>query len=290
MTAIPSKPATILDTSLRGSLVVDIIKIAMIDVPAGRRKLDPAWVETLANLFSSQGQLSPIEVIADGDRFRLVFGHHRLAAARLIGWHEIDAVVKDAAAFSSESEIKLREITENLARRELSALDRAVDIARWREIYEATHLLVNRGGRPKKVTLEETTANFAVSFSVAAQKAFGISERSIFNAVKIASIATDVRDRVALHAIADNQSELLALAAETADRQVDIAALLTAEPAQAASVADAIALIDRLPAPSREPRWQKLATDFSKMKESEQNRFFELHQAAIQRWMKGRQG
>ncbi|MES0164886.1 ParB N-terminal domain-containing protein [Mesorhizobium sp. M0027] len=268
--------------------VISAIDVCLIDVAAGRRKLDPAWVETLADLFRTQGQKTPIEVIATGERYRLVFGHHRLAAAKLLASPAIAAVVKSPEDFASEAEIALAEITENLARRELSALDRAVDIARWREIYEAAHV-ANRGGRPKKITLEETTAKFAVSFSEAARKAFGLSERSIFNAVKIATIATDVRDQIALHGIADNQSELLALAAEQPTRQADIAALLTSEPPQASSVADAIAILDRTPKPATEPRWQKLATDFSKMKTSEQDRFFELHEAAIQRWMKGRQ-
>ncbi|TIV71109.1 MAG: hypothetical protein E5V89_11520 [Mesorhizobium sp.] len=198
-------------------------------------------------------------------------------------------MVKSHDDFASEAEIILAEITENLARRELSMLDKAVDIARWREIYEAAHVL-NKGGRPKKnVTLEETTAKFAASFSSAAQKAFGLSERSIYSAVKIASIAAEVRDRIALHAIADNQSELLALAAEPPARQADIAALLTSDPAQASTVAGAVALLDRRPPPIKPANWEKLSETFSRMKPREQDRFFELHEAAIQRWLKGRQ-
>lgn len=278
MSTNPSTPAAILD-----------IAIDAIDVPAGRRRLDPAWVETLADLFSSQGQLSPIELIATGERYRLVFGGHRLAAARHLAWPKINAVVKSHEDFASEAEITLAEITENLARRELSVLDRAVDIARWREIYEAAHML-NKGGRRRKDTdAEELSANFALSFSEAAQKTFDLSRRSVFNAVKIASIAAEVRDRIALHPIADNQSELLALAGELPGRQVDIAALLTAEPAQASTVEGAIAILDRVPEPAKPTAWQKLSETFSRMKERDQDRFFELHEAAIQRWLKGRQ-
>ncbi|RRH98040.1 hypothetical protein EH240_19785 [Mesorhizobium tamadayense] len=279
--ALPSKSIAIVD-----------IEIAAIDVPAGRRRLDPAWVETLTNLFRTQGQKTPIEVIATGERFRLVFGHHRLAAARLLGSDVIAAVVKRPEDFASEAEIALAEITENLARRELSALDRAVDIARWREVYETANGAVRRG-RPSKLVQvapisDEGDERFAASFSEAARKALGISRDAIKRAMRIASIGAGVRDRIALHPVADNQSELLLLATEPADRQADIAALLTAEPAQAASVADALAILDRLPPPAREPAWQKLATAFSKMRESEQDRFFTLHEAAIQRWLKGR--
>ncbi|MER8990456.1 ParB N-terminal domain-containing protein [Mesorhizobium sp. M0678] len=266
-------------------VVISAIDIALVDVTAGRRKLDPAWVETLADLFRTQGQKTPIEVIATGDRFRLVFGHHRLAAAKLIEAGTIAAIVKSPEDFASESDIMLAEITENLARRELSVLDRAVDIARWREVYEATHLL-NKGGRRRKdADPEELSTKFGLSFSEAAQKAFRLSRASIFYTVKIASIGAAVRDQIALHAIADNQSELLALAAEQPARQADIAALLTSEPPQAGSVADAIAILDRSPKPRPEPKWQKLAQDFSKMKAGEQDRFFDLHEAAIQRWL-----
>lgn len=264
--------------------IVDI-EIALIDVPAGRRRLDPAWVETLSDLFSSQGQLSPIELIEREGRYRLVFGGHRLGAAKLIGWSTIRAVVKDAAAFASEAEITLREITENMARRQLSVLDRSVDIARWREIYNAAHTVSKGGRKPKDGASEELTAKFAVSFSTAAQMAFGLSDRSITYAVKVASIPSDLRDRIALHAIADNQSELLALAAEPAERQAQIVALLLAEPAQAASVAEAIAIIDRLPKPQRAQAWEKLSDTFSRLKQKDQDRFFELHESAIRRWL-----
>lgn len=278
------------------------IEIALIDVLPGRRKLDPERVEALSDLFASQGQTVPIEVVAQDGRYRLVFGGHRLAAAKLIGWPAIRAIIKQPTDFASEAEITLREITENLAHRALSVLDRAVDIARWREIYEATHLL-NKGGRKRKETsVEKQSANlalsseegddlsakFALSFSEAAQQAFGLSRREVFRATKIASIDAEARDLIALLPVADNQSELLLLAAQSADRQIEIAELLNAVPDAPASVTEAIAILDRLPKPQAEPRWQKLAASFSAMKPAEQFRFFELHEAAIRLWLKER--
>lgn len=210
---------------------VDSIPLALIDVPAGRRKLDPTWVAALAENMQAVGLQQAIEVIDEGGRYRLVFGNHRLAAAAHLGWDSIPAAVKDAAAFADAAAVTLREISENFVRRQLSALDRAVDIARWRDIYEAGHRL-DKGGRRKLADAEELSAKFALSFSEAAQKTFDLSRRSIFLAVKIAGIRRDVRDLIALHAIADNQSELLMLAEETGERQMLIAGLLTSEPAQ----------------------------------------------------------
>lgn len=263
------------------------IPVSSITVLPGRRRLDPQWVETLSDMLSSQGQLSPIEVIADGDDFRLVFGHHRLAAAKLLGWSDIDAIVKDAKTFTSEAEITLREIAENLARRELSVLDRSVDIARWREVYEATHLVNTKGGRPRKLDPEETSLKFETSFSDAARKVLDISRPSLFRTLKISSIDTDVRERIALHAIADNQSELLALATEPPHRQKQIADLLVGEPAQA-TVAGAIAIIDGQRPKAKAEGWEKLSRAFSGLKPKDQDRFFELHEAAIARWLRGR--
>ncbi|MES0034741.1 ParB N-terminal domain-containing protein [Mesorhizobium sp. M0046] len=265
------------------------ILISTITVRPGRRKLDPDWVRTIADSFAAEGQHTDIEVVGTEEASTLVFGGHRLAAAQMLGWVRIKAEIRTAAEIADEAQRKLREISENLMRRELSVLDRAVDIAAWREIYEATHLLNTKGGRPRKVDPEETSLKFETSFSEAARKVLDISRPALFRVLKIASIHHAIRELISLHAVADNQSELLALAAEPVVRQGQIAALLTAEPPQAGSIADAIAIIDRTAKPAAEPRWQKLATDFSKMKTSEQDRFFELHEAAIQRWMKGRQ-
>lgn len=275
--------------------IVDI-EISLIDALAGRRRLDPAWVATLSDLFASQGQLSPIELIEKDGRYRLVFGGHRLAAAQLIGWSTIRAVVKDAAAFASEAEITLREITENMARRQLSVLDRSVDIARWREIYEAVNGAVRRGrptGKKNSANIaqfpdEASFEIFAGSFSEAAQRTFQLSKRSIELACRVATIAPDLRDRIALHAVADNQSELLSLAAEPAERQGQIVALLLADPAQAASVAEAISIIDRIPKPQPIQAWEKLSENFARLKQKDQDRFFALHESAIRRWLVNR--
>lgn len=270
----------------------DLIAISAITVPAGRRRLDPAWVETLAEMMADPQDCSPIEVIERDGALQLVFGAHRLAAARRNGWPSIPGRVRSPMEFAHEAEIKLREITENMARRELSALDRAVDIAQWREVYEAVHGAVKKG-RPSKLAQvapisDAAEERFATSFSAAAQRALGISRDAIKRAMRIASIRADVRERLSLHPIADNQSELLQLAGEGPERQAQIAALMTAEPAQAGTVAEAIAFLDRAPKPARIERWQKLSNVFSALKDKEQHAFFDLHAEAIERWLKER--
>lgn len=270
-------------------MTVSRIPLSAIDVRPGRRRIDPAWVKTLAELMATPSDCPPIELVARGDRFDLVSGGHRFAMAQAKGWEAIPAIVKAAGYFANEAEIMLREITENLARRELSALDRAVDIARWREVYEAVHGTV-RKGRPAKLVQvapisDEQADRFAASFSEAARRVLGINRDTIKRAMRIAAIPADLRDLIALHPIADNQSELLQLAAELIERQRQIVELLTRIALPAANVAEAMAIMDCTPERPRAAAWQKLSTHFSRLKEAEQDRFFNLHEAAVRRWL-----
>lgn len=265
------------------------IAIASIHVTKDRRKVDPAWVATIAEDFVAIGHHTPIDLLAEGDGFRLIYGQHRLEAAKSLGWTEIEATVRDRAEFASDTLIVLREISENLIRRQPSALDRSVDIARWREAYVAAHGVAKPGRKKADPAAEDDlSAKFALNFSDAAQRTLGLSRRSVFLALKIARILPAARDAIALHPIADNQAELLLLADQPPERQATLAAMLTAEPPQAGSVTEAVALLDKAPPMATPKGWEKVASAFSSLKPADQQRFFELHEAAILAWLEGR--
>ena len=60
--------------------------VAKIYVPVERRKtLDPARVGAIAESMLKDGQQVPIKVRADGERFVLIEGLHRLEAAKALG-------------------------------------------------------------------------------------------------------------------------------------------------------------------------------------------------------------
>jgi len=60
--------------------------VAKIYVPIDRRKtLDPARVAAVAESMLKDGQQTPIKVRADGERFVLIEGLHRLEAAKALG-------------------------------------------------------------------------------------------------------------------------------------------------------------------------------------------------------------
>lgn len=76
-----------------------VIKVAVdnIYVPAARRPtLHPETVRTLAEDILENGLKTPIQVRADGARFVLVEGLHRLEAAKWLGETEIDAYLVQA--------------------------------------------------------------------------------------------------------------------------------------------------------------------------------------------------
>jgi ParB family chromosome partitioning protein len=275
----------------RGSLRA--VEISAIDVSPTHRKPDPDWVTALREDMAQIGQQYPIKVVEFGARFHLIKGLRRMLAVEQLGLIHIDAFVQSPAEFSSEAALRLRQISAQFMKRELSVLDRAVNVASWRSIYEATTGLIRPGRKAIRVKFDPNSEDaldahaelFAGSFSEAAQRALGLNKEAVKRYLRIAKIAAPVLDRLALHSVAENQSELLALAAETADRQAAIADLLLSQPAGASSVAGALYVIDgKLPEPAL-ALWETFSQRFTKMKEPDQERFFELHTAAIQRWL-----
>jgi ParB family transcriptional regulator, chromosome partitioning protein len=272
-----SAPSAVPDT-----LVVEQIEISRIDVGPRLRGLDQNWVLALAESIAAQGLNTPIAVVPNGNRYRLVFGWHRLAAMAHLGRTEINAIT------SASVEDGLREIAENLVRRELSVLDHAVHVASWREIYSVQHP-IKRGRKSKSEAEEALSVSFALNFSEAAQQAMGISRRAVFRLLQISSIEPGVRARIALHPIADNGTELLLLSAETPARQAQIAGLLLGTDAPVpTNVSEAIAKLDGVAPDAPLAPHARLAEAFSRLKPDAQEQFFEMHADAIERWRASR--
>ena len=71
--------------------------VEKIYVPAARRKtLDPEKVRAIAEDWLTNGQKTPIQVRADGDRYVLVEGLHRLEAAKELGEKSIVGLLVQA--------------------------------------------------------------------------------------------------------------------------------------------------------------------------------------------------
>jgi len=270
-------------------MTIQTIDISRIDRSGRLRPINHAWAETMAEALRAGEELPPIEVVERGTGYRLIAGGHRTEAHLLAERSTIEAVVRTAAEFADEAAIRLREIRENMIRFELTALDRAVNLATWKEIHEAAYEPPKRGRRAKKLDpekLAQDSAAFSMSFSKAAAEALRISKRSIQVSVQIAAgLDLEIRERIAAAPIADVTSELLQLAQQDPERQAKIVGLLLADPPTAGTVAEAIAVLDRIPAPVRFAGWEKVSDRFGKLAEADQDRFFAAHADAIDRWL-----
>ncbi|WP_186390182.1 ParB/RepB/Spo0J family partition protein [Stappia sp. TSB10P1A] len=270
------------------------IPLAQIDVPAGRRKVDPDWVAALAADIEGQGLRIPILVVEAGKRFRLIAGAHRLGAAKLLRWKSIRADVKPADAFADEAALKLAEIAENLMRRELSALDRAMDVAAWREIYEQAQGAVKRGGNRRAASkfqlgtlidadpMAVAAERFSAAFNEAAQRALGLGKTAVWRCLKIATLDADTRERVALSRLADNQSELIALADIEREMRPAVLDHVLSEPPMAGSVAAALGMIEgRKPEDPAEKAFRSFSDSWRRFPVRQRRAFVRAHQAEI---------
>lgn len=193
-----------------------IFKILIDDiiVPEGRRALDHDEVAQLAESLRTLGQLHPILVRQDGQTLRLVAGNHRLAAARSLGWGEIEAVFLDG----DDAQMRRVEIAENLHRNELTALERDELLAEWIRLTDKEDQkpsqpeTVSKGGRGKEGGVN------------AAARELGVSKADAHRAVKVANLSPEAKEVARTAGLDDNRSALLEAAKEF-DAQEQVNAL-----------------------------------------------------------------
>ena len=131
--------------------------IADIEVGARKRKLDESKVQSLAESFTSIGQLQPITVSrGDYGTYRLIAGLHRLEAAKSIGWQSIQATEFEG----DEVAVELAEIDENLMRNDLTVLEQGEHLARRQELVGRN---VGRYPDPNRVIITPLKTNNELS-------------------------------------------------------------------------------------------------------------------------------
>lgn len=232
------------------------IPLAGIDASDRLRQVDPDHAVLLAENIRQTGRLrQPIEVRAKKKGgYQLIAGGHRLRAAELLGWTEIEAFVFDA----SDDEARLAEIDENLVRHDLNPLDRAVFLAERKALYERLYPDTKAGVAGGKA--RQGTATDIMSFARDTAERCGLDERTIRRAVMIASrLAPEVRARIAGTWIAKKQSELLALAKVEPAKRLHVLDLMLDEDRPASSVTAALRLLEGAAHPVSDERQKKLA-------------------------------
>jgi ParB family chromosome partitioning protein len=96
--------------------------------------VDDADLAELANSLREHGLVQPIVVRARGDRYQLIAGQRRLAAARRLGWEKVPVRVLDV----DDRQMSEIAIVENLQRRDLDALEKAVSFKQYLATWSCT--------------------------------------------------------------------------------------------------------------------------------------------------------
>lgn len=247
------------------------IPISAIAVSPDRlRPLDDDWARLLSISMGEIGLKQPILVAKSGDKYRLVAGLHRLAAAKLLGWPEIPAEIGDG----NKLQQRLAEIDENLMRRELSALDRGAFLAERQAIYVELHPETAKGKAGAAARWNATT-NLAFAPTVAEK--LGLSETSIRRAIRRSElIDPETRARIATTWIANSGTDLDALIRLEPKNQRRAVAAMLREAAPAKSVSAALVELKLAPQPaSDDSGFTALASSWRKAKAKGRNAFLE---------------
>lgn len=209
------------------------LPLAEIEVPARLRPVDEAYVAVLATSIDDHGLEQPIVVrpVAGGDDvtpYRLVAGAHRLAAVRSLGRAEIPAVVRDL----DDDEARIVEIDENLIRRELNILDRALFLRERKDVYERLNPEARHGGdrrsdKTKSQPLRLDLGLRAERFTAEVAEKVGLSERTVQLAIQMATeLDPEAVDLLRATKFAANQNALLKLSKEPPAKQRTLARAL----------------------------------------------------------------
>lgn len=214
------------------------IAVSAITVATDRlRPLDEDWARLLSVSMAEIGLKQPILVAKSGDKYRLVVGLHRLAAAKLLNWKEIPAEIGDG----NKLQQRLAEIDENLMRRELSQLDRGAFLAERQAIYVELHPETQKG-KAGAAARWHATANLAFAPTVAEK--LGISETSIRRAIRRSErIDPEVRKRIGTTWIANSGTDLDALIRLDPKDQRRVAAVMLRDEEPAKSVGAALVVL-----------------------------------------------
>lgn len=89
-------------------------------------------IELLAEDMRTRGLQHPIEILPDNT---ILCGHNRVRAAELLGWEEIDAIVRHDLMDATDQQIEMHVIIDNTCRRQLRPLERARCAHRLRELF-----------------------------------------------------------------------------------------------------------------------------------------------------------
>ena len=220
----------------------EMLEVALIDVPVGRREVQENRVAELKGSIVEVGLLQPLIVTPE---YRLIGGKHRLTAVKELGWIHVPCIIKSYDDIDAE----LAEIDENIVRAELSAMERVGQLDRRKTLYELKYPETKRGGYSnvakgrQEIKTREPGSDDRDGYEgsgepaeVTTHKSFlddtadktGRGRSTILEELKLARVLAeklpqDVRDIIARTSVADNKTQLQELTEYDSDTQLEIA-------------------------------------------------------------------
>ncbi len=255
-------------SGFQGDAILDLA-VEAIALGERLRPVDSVWAEALGATMARDGQLTPIEVcrLPGQTGWTLVTGAHRLAGAIHAGLPTVKAIRVSA----DRAERRLREVSENLWRRDLSPLDRAAFVGELFELLRAraglaetdartTAATFARWGTKNRQAAKNETKNACATiahgygWSDAVADQVGLSRRSIYNDVLLhKGICPGIRERLRTMPGGDNSTQLRKLAEMRWDAQAGV--IQAVDDGRARDLKDAIAQArGKPPAPDAETK------------------------------------
>lgn len=206
------------------------ISVDEIQVREGRRELDTAHVQELADSIKELGLLNPVTV--DKENY-LIAGLHRLEAVKLLEWPEVECTVSSLEGLRAE----LAEIDENIVRNDFTAIEYGEMLLRRKVIYETLHP-ETKAGVAQAVAMNRAVGNNVADKMSATLKSFvedtaeklGVDQRTVRRQIQTAKNLTPEAKEI----IKDTDTKItkkaaLKLSRLEPEQQKEVARLLAAK-------------------------------------------------------------
>lgn len=203
------------------------VRISSIKINPGRRETAPQSVEELARSIAAVGLMNPVTLDQNNT---LVAGLHRLEAAKLLGWTEIECNIIGMNGLQAE----LAEIDENIVRTKLTKQELGDQLLRRKELYEMLHP-ETKAGAAQAAGMNRAIGNIVSANLAPTPKSFvedtsektGMSKRAVSRLLQIANNLTQDAKRI-VQANDMTQDTALKLSRLPYDQQAEAASLLAA--------------------------------------------------------------
>ena len=197
------------------------VKISNIKINPGRREATPQSVEELARSIAAVGLMNPVTLDQNNT---LIAGLHRLEAAKLLDWTEIECNIIGMSGIQAE----LAEIDENIVRTKLTKQELGDQLLRRKELYEMLHPETRQGMRNGQTSKNANLASLETkSFAQDTSEKTGMSKRTVSRLLQIANNMTQDAKRI-VQASDLTQDTALKISRLPYDKQAEAASLLAA--------------------------------------------------------------